>query len=187
MTGTAERRYEALAREASHEVGVGSALITLVEPWPGKEREYSRWYEDDHYFSGAMTAPWLFAGRRWVATAELQQLRYPADSAAIQPVTAGCFLGTYWIAPGRLGDYLQWTAGAGPRLDADQRMYYDRDLMFTAFQDKAGTVYRDETIPADVFSLTDPAAGLVLELIDAPSQAEAAELERWLLEEHLPS
>ncbi|MGM7775825.1 hypothetical protein ACSVHC_07335 [Arthrobacter sp. KNU-44] len=187
MTEVAGKPYETLARNASHEVGVGSALINLSEPWPGKEREYSRWYEDDHYFSGAMTAPWLFAGRRWIATRDLQKLRYPAAGGAVDPVTAGCFLGTYWIAPGRLGEYLQWTAGTGARLDADQRMYYDRDLVFTAFQDKAGTAYRDDTVPRDVFSLADPAAGLVLEFVDAPDPAAAGELERWLLEEHLPS
>lgn len=34
--------------------------------------------------------PWMYAGRRWVATRELQLLRYPEKSAFAQPVTAGC-------------------------------------------------------------------------------------------------
>jgi hypothetical protein len=33
----------------------------------------------------------------------------------------------------------------------------------------------------------DPAPGLVLGLLDAPSAAERPELERWLLEDHLPA
>ncbi len=61
---------------------IGSALITLVEPHVGHEADYNRWYEDDHFISGAMAFPWVFAGRRWVATRELQLLRYPDDVAA---------------------------------------------------------------------------------------------------------
>lgn len=32
------------------DVGVGHALITLVSPHRGREREYNRWYEDDHFW-----------------------------------------------------------------------------------------------------------------------------------------
>jgi hypothetical protein len=31
------------------DVGLGHALITLVSPRRGREREYDRWYEDDHF------------------------------------------------------------------------------------------------------------------------------------------
>jgi hypothetical protein len=33
-------------------VRVGSMLLTLVEPNPGFERAYNRWYERDHYYGG---------------------------------------------------------------------------------------------------------------------------------------
>ena len=39
--------------------------------------------------AGAMAMPWMFAGRRWVATRELQLLRAPEESAVARPVTAG--------------------------------------------------------------------------------------------------
>ena len=60
-------------------VKVGSMLLTLVDPNPGFERAYNRWYERDHYYGGCMVGPWLFAGSRWVATRPLKDLRWPAD------------------------------------------------------------------------------------------------------------
>lgn len=56
-----------------------------------------------------MVMPWLYAGRRWVATRELQLLRYPEQSAVAQPVTAGCNLSTYWITADRYDDHMKWT------------------------------------------------------------------------------
>ncbi|WP_436775170.1 hypothetical protein [Yinghuangia sp. YIM S09857] len=49
-------------------VRVGSMLLTLVDPHPGFERAYNRWYERDHYYGGCLVGPHLFAGSRWVAT-----------------------------------------------------------------------------------------------------------------------
>ncbi len=40
--------YTKLASEGAYGPGIGSALITMVEPHPGHERAYNRWYEDDH-------------------------------------------------------------------------------------------------------------------------------------------
>ncbi len=53
------------------EVRLGSMLFTLVEPHRGHELAYNRWYETDHFYAGCMMGPWLFAGRRWVATRPL--------------------------------------------------------------------------------------------------------------------
>jgi len=160
----------------------------MVEPHAGHEREYNRWYEDDHFFSGAMYEPWMFAGRRWVATYDLQQLRYPRDSTSVvEPITKGCFLGTYWITPGRLDDHKKWTFAVNRRLMAENRINHERDHAFTSFQDNAGSVYRDEDVPNEVFSLMDPAAGLVIEVVDAPSSGQRDDLEHWLLDTYLPS
>ena len=85
-----------------------------------------------------MAMPWMFAGRRWVATRDLQLLRYPEKSAIAQPVTAGCYLSTYWITEGRYADHMRWTVGINKRLNRDARVYQDRTHVFTAFQDHAG-------------------------------------------------
>ena len=94
-----EDPYEAVAHHLPNDVRIGGALITMVEPHPGHERAYNRWYEDDHFYAGATAGPWMFAGRRYVATRDLQLLRYPEDSPVAQPVTIILPLN----APGRSG------------------------------------------------------------------------------------
>ena len=59
------------------EIRLGSMLFTLVEPHRGHEVEYNRWYERDHFYAGCMVGPWLYSGRRWVATRDLKALRFP--------------------------------------------------------------------------------------------------------------
>ena len=62
-----------------------------------------------------------FAGRRRVATRELQALRYPAPSAIAQPLDAGKYLATYWITDGRYDDHLRWTVATNQRRLPDGR------------------------------------------------------------------
>lgn len=141
--GTRADAYAELAAVGPYGVRPGHALITMVEPHPGHEYAYNRWYEDDHYYAGAMAMPWMYAGRRWVATRELQELRYPEKSAVAQPVGAGCYLSTYWVTEGRYDEHMKWTVGINKRLGRDGRVYQGRTHVFTAFQDHVATVYRD--------------------------------------------
>ncbi|MFF4153546.1 hypothetical protein ACFYZU_25425 [Streptomyces sp. NPDC001651] len=179
--------YAELAAVGPYGVRPGHALITMVEPHPGHEHAYNRWYEDDHYYAGAMAMPWMFAGRRWVATRDLQLLRYPADSAVARPVTAGCYLSTYWITAGRYADHMRWTVAINRRLNRDARVHHDRTHVFTAFQDHETTVYRDgEAGPRDLHALDHPYAGLVLQVVDAGTAGRRADLLAWLRDHHLP-
>ncbi|MEU4202433.1 hypothetical protein AB0F64_21120 [Streptomyces sp. NPDC026294] len=179
--------YAELAAVGPYGVCPGHALITMVEPHPGHESTYNRWYEDDHYLAGAMAMPWIFAGRRWVATRDLRLLRYPARSAVARPVTAGCYLSTYWITEGRYDDHLRWTVAINRRLNADGRIHHDRTHVFTAFHDHQATVYRDGTHgPRDFHALDHPYAGLVVEIVDAEGAPGRTALLRWLTEERLP-
>ncbi len=179
--------YAELASVGPYGVRPGHALITMVEPHPGHEYAYNRWYEDDHFYAGAMAMPWMQAGRRWVATRELQELRYPEKSAVAQPVTAGCYLSTYWVTEGRYDEHMKWTVGINKRLNRDGRVHQERTHVFTSFQDHEATVYRDgDTGPRDFHALDHPYAGLVLEVIDAERPAQRAELLEWLRTSHLP-
>ncbi|EHM23964.1 hypothetical protein SPW_7714 [Streptomyces sp. W007] len=165
----------------------GHALITMVEPHPGHEYAYNRWYEDDHYYAGATAMPWMFAGRRWVATKDLQGLRYPEESAVARPVGTGCYLSTYWVTEGRYDDHMKWTVAINKRLNRDGRVYQDRTHVFTAFQDHEATVYRDGAAgPRDFHALDHPYAGLVLQVVDAEGPGQRAELLEWLRSRHLP-
>lgn len=184
---TRSETYAELAALGPYGVHPGHALITMVEPHPGHERAYNRWYEDDHYYAGAMAMPWMFAGRRWVATRDLQLLRLPEKSAVAEPVTAGCYLSTYWITEGRYDDHMRWTVGINKRLNRDGRVHQDRTHVFTAFQDHEATVYRDGAAgPRDFHALDHPYAGLVLEVVDVERGERRPELVEWLRSRHLP-
>jgi hypothetical protein len=182
-----ESPYSVLPKVGPYAVAIGAALITMVEPHPGHERAYNRWYEDDHFYAGAMAMPWMFAGRRWVAPVGLQGLRYPADSAIAQPVTTGCYLSLYWITAGRYDDHLRWTVATNQRLGPDGRVYNDRTHVYTAFQEYLGAVYRDADGPRDIHSLDYPYEGLVLEVVDAREGVERDALWSWLRDEHVPA
>ncbi|GGY69551.1 hypothetical protein [Streptomyces omiyaensis] len=179
--------YGELAATGPYGVRPGHALITMVEPHPGHEYAYNRWYEDDHYYAGAMAMPWMFAGRRWVATRDLQELRVPEKSAVAQPVTAGCYLSTYWITEGRYDAHMKWTVGINKRLNRDARVYHDRTHVFTSFQDHETTVYRDGAAgPRDFHALDHPYAGLILQVVDCAGPKERAALLERLAARELP-
>jgi hypothetical protein len=179
--------YGELASVGPYGVEVGHALITMVEPHRGYERAYHRWYEDDHFIAGAMAMPWMYAGRRWVATRDLQLLRYPRDSVVAQPVTDGCYITVYWLTAGRYEEHMRWTVGINKRLNRDGRVFQQRTHVFTAFQDHEATVYRNGTEgPRDFHALDHPYVGLVLEVIDAEAPEQRPELLEWLVSRHLP-
>ncbi|MCX5200597.1 hypothetical protein OG897_03835 [Streptomyces sp. NBC_00237] len=184
---TRSETYAELAAVGPYGVHPGHALITMVEPHPGQEYAYNRWYEDDHYMAGAMAMPWMYAGRRWVATRDLQFLRYPAQSAVADPVTTGCYLSTYWITEGRYDDHMKWTVAINKRLNRDGRVHQARTHVFTSFQDHEATVYRDGAAgPRDFHALDHPYQGLVLEVIDTQGADQRRELLDWLRSSHLP-
>jgi hypothetical protein len=187
VSDAAPSAYSVLPGVGPYETRIGSALITLVEPTEGHDHAYNRWYEDDHFYSGAMAMPWMFAGRRWVATRALQALRYPDPSVIAAPLSAGKYLATYWITDGRYDDHLRWTVATNQRLLADGRIYLARSHVYTSFQQYTGAVYRDASGPRDVHALDHPYQGLVLEVVGAPPDASRAELGRWLRDEHLPA
>ncbi len=185
--GTRGDIYAEPAASGPYGVRPGHALITLVEPHPGHEYAYNRWYEDDHYYAGAMAMPWMFAGRRWVATRELRELRYPEKSAVAEPVGAGCYLSTYWVTEGRYDDHMRWTVTINKRLNRDGRVHHDRTHVFTSFQNHEATVYRDGAAgPRDFHALDHPYRGLVLQVVDAEEAGRRAELLEWLRSRHLP-
>jgi hypothetical protein len=178
--------YTELPKSGPYDVAIGGALITMVEPHVGTEEAYNRWYEDDHYYSGAMAMPWMFAGRRFVATRDLQLLRYPADSLIAQPVTLGPYLHLYWISEGRMDDHIRWTSSTNYRLREDNRIHLQRDHIYTSFQDYVGDRSLQEDGPKDIHSLDYPYEGLVMEVIDATAGHWRDEVLAWLFEDYLP-
>ena len=97
-----ERRAgrESRAGTSAARSALGSALFTLVEPHQGHEVAYNRWYERDHFYAGCMVGPWLFAGRRWVCTRDLKDLRIGGRGAAVRRRPGGLVPGAVLDAQG---------------------------------------------------------------------------------------
>ena len=77
-------------------VKVGTFLFTMVEPHPGHEVAYNRWYEHDHFYSGCLVGPNVFAGDRFVATRRLKDLRSTAANDMTPDPLTGSYLAVYW-------------------------------------------------------------------------------------------
>ncbi|HEV8295738.1 MAG TPA: hypothetical protein VGQ20_00525 [Acidimicrobiales bacterium] len=180
--------YTAIARELPNDVRIGGALITMVEPHIGHEHAYNRWYEDDHFYSGAMHGPWTFAGRRWVATRELRARRAAVESSAVQPPDAGCYISLYWITEGHEEDNERWSFVAmAESLMPRGRGFTERTHVYTAFHRYRFGLVRDPGPMKPHLALNAPFAGLLVEVIDAPSESVRHQLEAWLRDEHLPA
>ena len=160
-------------------VPVGSMLFTLVDPHRGQEVAYNRWYERDHFYAGCMIGPWLFAGRRFVATRALKECRFPADSPVAGPL-AGSYLAVYWVQEGHHEDHFQWANDQVHDLYENDRGFADRTHVHTILANHAGTVYRDaDPVPIEL-SLDHPYAGLVCVFIDRADGVDHETLTREL-------
>jgi hypothetical protein len=134
-----------------------------------------------------MAMPWMFAGRRWVATVALQELRYPEDSTIARPLSAGKYISIYWITDGRYESHMRWTVSTNQRLLADGRVFQERTHVFTSFQAYRGAHYRDGSGPRDIHALDYPYGGLVVEVIDSASAAQREDALAWFAGEHAPT
>lgn len=158
--------YRSVALDTPTEVGVGGALITMVQPHAGHERAYNRWYEDDHFYAGAMVGPWVFAGRRWVAPRELMGLRFGQADRGIR-IGEGTFISTYFHLAGHVQDARTWARVAmAENLQPGGRGFPHRDHIFTTYAGFAFDVVRDADTPLRSFHALDRNyQGLVVQII----------------------
>jgi len=118
-------------KTAERPVRLGGALVTIVEPHKGHEVAYNRWYERDHFYAGCMIGAWNISGQRFVATKDLKDLRYPADSPVIPDPATGSFLALYWVLAGKFGQWMQWGSEQVKWLHENDRMFTERDHVHT--------------------------------------------------------
>jgi hypothetical protein len=180
--------YSQIALDLPNEVAIGGALITMVEPHPGHEYAYNRWYEDDHFYSGAMHGPWTFAGRRWVAPKVLRDRRAPVASSAVLPADAGCYISLYWVTAGHEDDNARWSYLAmGEALMPHGRGFADRTHVYTAFHRYHFGLMRDPGPMKPHHALDAGFPGVLVEIVDVPSTDEFEPMEAWLRDDYLPS
>jgi 2-hydroxychromene-2-carboxylate isomerase len=168
-------------------VALGAAIFGFVEPHPGAEAAFNRWYERDHLIAAGAMAPWVISTQRWVATRELKALRYPADGPICQPVERGSYLSAIWIQAGRIDDQQAWVAEQMKMLARMDRNFERRDVVTTAGYDYRGGAFRDaDGVPPEL-ALDRRFPGVVLAWLERSPDVPLARFESWLIERELPS
>ena len=167
------------------EVRLGSMLFTLVEPRRGHEVAYNRWYERDHFYAGCMVGPWLFAGRRWVATRPLKDLRFGAEPDVFGGRELGSYLAVYWILEGRHEDHVDWALRQVTWLHEHGRMFAERDHIHTLLYRHAWTAQAGDGVPAEL-ALDHPFGGLTATLVELADGVQPDELGAWVHSSFLP-
>lgn len=109
-------------------VRLGSLLFTMVEPRPGFEVAYNRWYERDHFYSGCLAGEYTLGGNRYVATRECKAKRIGSDE---RDLAKGSYLAIYWIQDEHHADWDAWAVKTVVKLHADGRMFQERDHVHT--------------------------------------------------------
>ncbi len=167
--------------QKDYPIRVGSMLYTQVDPEPGYEVEYNRWYERDHFYAGCMVGPWLFAGRRWVSTKDLKALRFPAETPFLSPVTAGSYVAIYWILEDRYEDHREWATEQVNWLYANGRGFPNRVHRHTGMYGQQARWYRDdEYVPLELALDHEQYVGMVSMALQRADGVEDAAVDEWL-------
>jgi hypothetical protein len=163
------------------EVRLGSMLFTLVEPHRGHEVAYNRWYERDHFYAGCMVGPWLFAGRRFVATRGLKELRFGTEVDRFGGADRGSYVAIYWILDGRHDDHVDWALRQVQWLHANGRMFPERDHVHTLMYRHAWTAAMagESAVPAEL-ALDHPFGGVTATLVRPAAGVSPEELGRYV-------
>ena len=171
----------------TYPVRVGSCLFTMVDPERGHEVAYNRWYERDHFYAGCLVGPWLFAGRRWVATRDLKDLRFPGDSPLAVPVDAGSYLAIYWVHEGHHREHFAWSIDQVIGLYKDGRGFNNRIHAHTVLLHEPWSHYRDDDPVPIELALDHPYQGLAVVTVDPADETGTEEFNAHLRDEALPA
>lgn len=164
-------------KTAERPIRLGGALVTLVEPHRGHEVAYNRWYERDHSLAGCMIGAWTIGMCRFVATADLKKLRYPADSPVAPDPEAGSYLALYWVLAGKFGEWMRWGSDQVAWLHENDRMFDERDHVHTLMYRFRTEYEHPDGVPVElalahgspyvVLVIGEPAEGRSLDDVDA--------------------
>ena len=168
-------------------ITLGTILFTMVEPHKGHEVEYNRWYETDHFYGGVLNGAWSFAGDRFVATRELKDLRYPADSPMTPDPLTGSYLALYWVLAGKHDEWNRWSVDTVKMLHATGRMFPHRTHLHTLLSDYAWSIQSDERGTPAEQALDRNYAGLVVNVGELAEGKTPADVEDWTRNTWAPS
>lgn len=168
---------------ADRPIRLGSLLFTLVEPRPGFEVAYNRWYERDHFYSGCMIGEYTVSGGRFVATRAEKALRFGSGK---MDLAKGSYLALYWILDGHHQDWDAWAVKQVNVLHASGRMFKERDHIHTSFYQYDGEYNAPgSTMPIEL-ALDRPYGGIAAFVIDLAAGKTPADLTTFLKARNLP-
>jgi hypothetical protein len=160
-------------------IELGTLLFTMVEPHRGHEVEYNRWYEHDHFYSGCMVGADTFAGDRFVATARLKNLRYPAVTPMTPEPAIGSYLAIYWVLQGRHDEWNRWSVDNVIQLHQQGRMFAERDHIHTALYDHEWSLQKGAHTTSIELALDRGYTGLVVNVGELAEEATFDDLRAW--------
>jgi hypothetical protein len=174
-------------------IRIGTMLYTLVEPHRGHQIEYNRWYERDHFYAGCQIGAYNFAGARFVATAPLKELRYPAAGIVDGPAPLvadpqiGSYLGLYYVLAGHHDEWNRWAVDQVNTLHAAGRMYDKRDHIHTGLYHFEWEHRREEDgVPAEL-TLDHRFPGMVSVFVEPAEGVTPDQVGAWYRDQYLPS
>lgn len=171
-----------IARE-DRPIRLGSLLFTMVEPRPGFETAYNRWYERDHFYSGCMIGEYTVSGGRYVATRAEKAKRF---GAAGTDLSKGSYLALYWILDGHHQDWDAWAVKQVNILHATGRMFKERDHIHTSFYNYDAEYNAPGSAMPIELALDRAYAGIVAFIIDLKPGRTGADLVEFLRACNLP-
>jgi hypothetical protein len=172
--------------QAPAEVRLGTVLVSLLEPDRGREVEFHRWYERDHFYAGCMAGANFFSGRRFVATRALKDERLPEQDSLFEDVADGSYLALYWMLAGFGKETIRWAVDRVQNLIAHDRMMTGRRPVHAGFYEWCFSAERDvDGVPAEL-ALDHPFGGVGMTMLQAPSDAARADLLEALESRLLP-
>jgi hypothetical protein len=158
-------------------VGIGTAIVSYIEPHAGMTREFNRWYERDHFPAAVTAGPGAYSGARFVATRECKDARAPGSLFGDPAI--GSYLSIAWLLPGAQAGWDAWVATQMEALVAEGRMFAGRDHLHTAVYEYLWDATAADTPPASL-SLERRYPGVVAIAVagddDGTAEAWAAEL-----------
>lgn len=161
---------------------LGHAILAMHDPFPGHERAFNRWYEDDHMLGAGAMAPWNIAVARYVAPREYTALRYPAEGP-FGPATRGAYLALYWIQAGRLAEQQAWVTEQMVAIGDQGRMFAERDAVTATTYDVARTVQADPDGVPPVLALHRHYPGAILVVAERTPDTSLDRLTDWIVDE----
>jgi hypothetical protein len=138
-------------------VEIGTAIVSYIEPHPGEEVAFNRWYERDHFPATVKAGPGVFAGARFVATRACKQMR-PQTGRLFGDPARGSYLAIAWVLPGKQSEWDEWVGREMQTIAAQGRLFAGRDHVHTAVYSR---IWQTGTVDA-VVALDRGFAGAIL-------------------------